>query len=174
MNPSPRLRTVLSPAAIVAVGAAGATASSLQSAAVKITPSGAGGVKLGKTYKSLHDAGLIGKIHHGCELGGANTRSANIKAPLKGQVNFTLHAPRKVVDISVTGGAKARGVGIGDRIKDIKAAFPKAKVDHSTDSTFELTIVRIPKNGGGKLEFGVSTKSKRVTLIGVPRIAICD
>jgi hypothetical protein len=174
MNSSPRLRTALSTAAIVALGAGGATAASLHSAAAKITPSGVGGVKIGKTYKALHNAGLIGKIHHGCELGGANTRSANLKAPLKGQVNFTLHSPRKVVDISVTGGAKARGVGIGGRIKDIKAAFPKAKVDHSTDKTFELTIVRVPKNGGGKLEFGVSTKSKRVTLIGVPRIAVCD
>jgi hypothetical protein len=164
----------MSTAAIVAVGAAGATASSLHSAAVKITPSGVGAVKLGKTYKALHDAGLIGKIHHGCELGGANTRSANLKAPLKGQVNFTLKSPRRVVDISVNGGAKARGVGIGDKIADIKAAFPKAKVDHSTDKTFLITLVRIPKNGGGKLEFGVSTKSKRVTLIGVPRIAVCD
>src|SRR3954454_706697 len=174
MNPSPRLRTVLSPAAIVAVGAAGATASSLQSAAVKITPSGAGGVKLGKTYKSLHDAGLIGKIHHGCELGGANTRSANLKAPLKGQVNFTLKSPRKVTDVTIRGGATARGVGVGDKIADIKAAFPKAKVDHSTDHTFELTLVHIPKNGGGKMVFGVSTKSKRVTLIGVPFIAFCE
>ena len=174
MNPSPRLRTLLSTAAIVAVGAGGATAASLQSAAVKITPSGVGAVKLGKTYKSLHDAGLIGKIHHGCELGGANTRSANLKAPLKGQVNFTLHSPRKVTDITINGGAKARGVGIGDKIADIKAAFPKAKVDHSTDHTFELTLVRIPKNGGGKMIFGVSTKTKRVTTIGVPFIAFCE
>src|SRR3954454_6799520 len=174
MNPSPRLRTVLSPAAIVAVGAAGATASSLQSAAVKITPSGAGGVKLGKTYKSLHDAGLIGKIHHGCELGGANTRSANLKAPLKGQVNFTLHAPRKVTDITIRAGAKARGVGIGATIAQIKSKFPKAKVDHSTDHTFELTLVRIPKSGGGKIMFGVSTKTKRTTLIGVPVIGFCE
>src|SRR3954470_21001143 len=138
MTPSLLLRTVLSTAAIVAVGAAGATASSLQSAAVKITPSGVGGVKLGKTYTALHNAGLIGKIHHGCELGGANTRSANLKSPLKGQVNFTLHSPRKVTNITVRGGAKARGVGVGDKIPAIKAAFPKAKVDHSTDDTFEI------------------------------------
>jgi hypothetical protein len=174
MTTSPRLRTVLSTAAIVAVGAGGAAASSVHSAAVKITPSGAGAVKIGKTYKQLHDAGLIGKIHHGCELGGANTRSANLKAPLKGQVNFTLQSPRKVTDVTIRGGAKARGVGVGDKIADIKAAFPKAKVDHSTDDTFELTLVHIPKNGGGKMIFGVSTKSKQVTLIGVPFIAFCE
>jgi hypothetical protein len=174
MNPSPRLRTVLSTAAIVAIGAAGASASSLHSAALKITPSGVGGVKIGKTYTALRQQGLIGKIHHGCELGGSNTRSANLKSPLKGQVNFTLHSPRKVTDITINAGAKARGVGVGDKISDIKHAFPKAKVDHSTDSTFELTFVRIPKNGGGKLEFGVSTKTKRVTLIGVPFIAVCE
>ena len=140
----------------------------------KITPSGVGGVKLGKTYKALHDAGLIGKIHHGCELGGANTRSANLKAPLKGSVNFTLHSPRKVTDITVSGGATARGVGVGAKIKAIKAAFPKAKVDHSTDHTFELTLVRVPKSGGGKLEFGVSTKTHKTVAIGIPLIAVCD
>jgi hypothetical protein len=174
MSPSPRLRIALSTAAIVATGAAGATASSLHSAAAKITPSGADGVKIGATYTSLRQKGLVGKIHHGCELGGANTRSANLKSPLQGQVNFTLHSPRKVTDITIRGGAKARGVGIGDKISDIKAAFPKAKVDHSTDSTFELTLVRIPKDGGGKLVFGVSTKTKKVTLIGIPFIAFCE
>jgi hypothetical protein len=140
----------------------------------KITSKGVGGVKLGKTYKALHDAGLIGKIHAGCELGGANTRSADLKAPLKGQVNFTLHSPRKVTDITIRGGATARGVGIGARIKAIKAAFPKAKVDHSTDHTFELTLVRVPKDGGGKIMFAVSTKTHKTTLIGVPAIGFCE
>ena len=65
-------------------------------------------------------------------------------------------------------------MGIGATIKQIKAKFPKAKVDHSTDHTFEITEVRIPKNGGGKMIFGVSTKSKRVTVIGVPLIAFCE
>src|SRR3954462_4830876 len=170
MNPYKRALTIT---AVAAVGTSTAFAAT-QAAAPKITPSGVGGVKVGKTYKQLHDAGLIGKIHHGCEFGGPNTRSANLKAPLKGQVNFTLKAPRKVTDLAVQGGAKARGVGIGDKISDIKAAFPKAKVDHSTDHTFELTLVRIPKNGGGKMIFGVSTKTKRVTTIGVPFIAFCE
>jgi hypothetical protein len=174
MNPSPRLRTVLTTTVIVAVGAAGATASSLHSAALKITPSGVGGVKIGKTYKQLRQQGLIGKIQPGCELGGPNTRGAKLKSPLKGSVTFTNQSPRKVTDITIDGGAKARGVGIGDTIPEIKSAFPKAKVDHSTDSTFLLTLVRIPKNGGGKLEFGVSTKSKKVTTMGVPFIAFCE
>jgi hypothetical protein len=168
MNPYSRFLTV------TAVAAVGATTAFAAGTTPKITPSGVGGVKIGKTYKQLHDAGLIGKIHHGCELGGANTRSANLKAPLKGQVNFTLKSPRKVTDVTINGGAKARGVGIGDKIAQIKAKFPKAKVDHSTDHTFELTLVRIPKNGGGKMVFGVSTKSKRVTVIGVPFIAFCE
>src|SRR3954466_1636967 len=168
MNSSPRLRTALSTAAIVALGAGAATASSVESAAVKITPSGVGAVKIGKTYTALHNAGLVGKIHHGCELGGANTRSANLKAPLKGQVNFTLHSPRKVTDITVNGGATARGVGIGAKIPAIKAAFPKAKVDHSGESTFELTFVKVPKHGGGRIVFGVSTKTHKTVAIGIP------
>ena len=60
------------------------------------------------------------------------------------------------------------------RSRDIKDAFPKAKVDHSTDETFLLTLVKIPRDGGGKLRFGVSTKTDRVTQIGVPYIAFCE
>jgi hypothetical protein len=34
--------------------------------------------------------------------------------------------------------------------------------------------VRIPPNGGGRIQFAVSTTTKRTTLIGVPRIAFCE
>ena len=140
----------------------------------QITASGVGGVNLGMTYSQLRSANLIGKIRPGCELGGPNTRGARLKSPLKGQVNFTLTSPRKVTDITVSGGATARGVGIGATIADIKAAYPKAKVDHSTDDTFLVTLVKIPKNGGGKLVFAVDTTTKKVTLIGIPFIAFCE
>jgi hypothetical protein len=140
----------------------------------KITPAGAGAVKLGATYSQLRARHLVGAIGKGCELAGPNARAASLSAPLKGTVDFTMSTPRKVVDISVRGGATARGVGIGATIPQIKAAFPKAKVDHSTDHTFALTLVRIPKNGGGRLQFGVDTKTHRVVLIGVPLIAFCE
>jgi hypothetical protein len=133
-----------------------------------------GAVKLGDTYKELRAKGLVGKIRPGCELGGPNTRGANLTSPLKGQVNFTLKSPRRVADITINGGANARGVGIGAKIPAIKAAFPKAKVNHATDETFELTLVQVPKNGGGKITFGVSTKTKKTTVIGVPHIAFCE
>jgi hypothetical protein len=170
MNPSRVVRLASTSAAVAAAGAAIAFAAT----PAKITASGAGKVKIGKTYTELHNAGLIGKIRPGCELGGPNTRSAKLKAPLKGQVNFTLKAPRKVTDVTINGGAKARGVGIGSTIAKIKAKFPKARVDHSTDGTFELTLVKIPKSDGGKFIFGVSTKTHRVTIIGVPIIAFCE
>lgn len=161
-------------AAAVAIGSTAAPAETGSAAAKRITPSGVDGVKLGKTYKKLRQQGLVKRIRRGCELGGPNTRSAGLRAPLEGQVNFTRSTPRKVTDITVRGGARARGVGIGAKIPAIKAAFPKAKVDHSTDSVFQLTLVRIPKNGGGRLTFGVSTKTKRTTLIGIPVIAFCE
>lgn len=160
-------------AGAVAVGPATPADSDL-AAAKKITAAGVDGVKLGKSYKKLRQQGLVKKIQPGCELGGSNTRSAGLRAPLKGQVNFTLSSPRKVTDIVVRGGAKARGVGIGAKIPAIKAAFPKAKVDHSTDQVFALTLVKIPKKGGGKLQFGVSTKTKKSTVIGIPFIAFCE
>jgi hypothetical protein len=111
----------------------------------------------------------------GCELA-PNTKSAKLKAPLKGSVNYTLHNPRRVDNISITGGAKARGVGIGATIAQIKAKFPHAAVDHSTDSVFQLTLVRTPKrpHGRGRITFGVSTQTKRTTIIGVPFIAFCE
>jgi hypothetical protein len=89
-------------------------------------------------------------------------------------VNFTQSTPRKVTDIAIRGGARARGVGIGAKIPRIKAAFPKAKVDRSTERVFGITLVKIPKNGGGRIQFAVSTTTKRTTLIGVPFIAFCE
>ena len=173
---APRLAGLIAATAVAgaAIGTAGAPARTAHEAAVHITPSGVDGVKLGKTYKDLRAQHLIGKIRPGCNLGGPNTRSASLKAPLSGSVDFTLTSPRKVTDISVSGGATARGVGIGATIPQIKAAFPKAKVDHSTDATFGITLVKIPKKGGGRLQFAVDTTTKKVTLIGIPFIAFCE
>jgi hypothetical protein len=176
MTPRSLIRTTSATAAVAAVALLPATApgGAGRAAAKKITPQGVGQVKLGMTAKELRERQLIGRLRHGCELGGANTRSARLKAPLKGQVNFTLTSPRKVTDITVAGGAKARGVGIGATIPQIKAAFPKAKVDHSTEDVFQITLVRIPKDGGGKIKFAVDVNTKKVTLIGVPFIAFCE
>ena len=140
----------------------------------KITPEGVGKLKVGMKHKRARELGLVGPIRQGCELGGPDTRGANLKPPLKGEVNYTRRKPRRIRDITIDGGAEARGVGIGDRIRDIRDAYPEAKVDHSTDETFELTVVRIPRDGGGPLRFGVSTKSNKIALIGVPYIAFCE
>lgn len=143
-------------------------------AAAKITPAGVGKVKLGETYARLRAQHLVGTIRTGCELAGPRARSASLKAPLKGSVDFTMTSPRKVADIALRGGATARGVGIGATIASIKAAFPKARVDHSTDHTFGITLVRIPKNGGGRFQFGVDTMTHKAIIIGVPAIAFCE
>jgi hypothetical protein len=141
-----------------------------------ITASGVGEVELGTTYRTLHRHELVGKLRHGCELGGPNTRAAKLRRPLRGVVDFTLNNPRRATDITVTKGGAARGVGIGDSIKDIKKAFEHAKVDHSTDHTFGITLVRVQKKHSSKTRFtfGVSTKSHHVRMIGIPFIAICD
>lgn len=170
MNSSRFLYVVGASAAVAGVGAAIA----LGAGPPKIDGSGAGKVKIGDTYKQLRAKGAVGKIGPGCEFGGPNTRSARLKAPLKGYVNFTLKNPRKVTDVTVQGGGKARGLGVGATIKQIKAKFPKAKVDHSAEQVFQLTLVRIPKGGGGKFEFGVSTKTHKTEAIGVPYIGFCD
>jgi hypothetical protein len=156
----------------VALTAAGAAFA----AAAVITPTRVDGVHLGDTHADLHARGKVGPIRPGCELGGPNTRSAKLKAPLKGSVNYTLHNPRKVDSITITGGAKARGVGIGATIAQIKAKFPHASVDHSTDQVFQLTLVKTPKrpHGRGRITFGVSTQTHKTTIMGVPFIAFCE
>ena len=175
-----RLRPILFVLLILAgVTATGAIASAGSrnaepAATARITPAGVGKVKLGDTYAQLRNQHLVGAAQNGCELAGPNARAASLKAPLKGVVDFTMTSPRKVADITVRGGATARGVGIGATIAGIEAAYPKAKVDHSTDGTFGVTLVRIPKNGGGKLQFAVDTMTHRVVLIGIPLIAFCE
>jgi hypothetical protein len=174
-------RRVLATAATAALAAAGTTGLSAAAGPVarqagppRITPAGVGQVRLGETYTYLHSRRLVGALAHGCSSGGPNTRSANLSSPLKGSVNFTLTSPRKVASISITGGATARGVGIGASLGAVRRAFPRAVVDHSTDRTFGFTLVRVPASGGGRLAFGLDTLSKRVVLIGVPSIPTCD
>ena len=142
--------------------------------AARITPTGVGAVRLGRTYTSLRRAGFLSKLVPGCELGGPQTRAATLRAPLQGSVELTLRSPRRVATILVRGGASARGVGIGATSAAIRKAFPRAKFDHRGDAVFRLTFVRVPKSGGGRLEFGVDTTTKRVTLIGIPRIPVCE
>jgi hypothetical protein len=160
--------------AAVPIGTAAAPGRTVFAAAKKITPKGVGGVNLGATYNKLRRQRLVGEIRKGCELAGPNARSARLHAPLKGSVDFTLTSPRKVTSIIISGGATARGVGIGAGLPDIKAAYPQAKVDHTTERTFGITLVKIPKSGGGKLQFAVDAKTKKVSLIGIPGIAVCE
>lgn len=172
-----RLALLLVPAALVAVAAVAiASPPAARYAAAKvITPTRVDGIHIGDTHQDLRQRGKVGPIRPGCELGGPNTRSARLRAPLKGSVNYTLTNPRKVTDITVTKGAKARGVGIGATIVAIKARFPNAKVDHSTDQVFQLTLVTTPKRpNGGRIMFGVSTQTNRTTIIGVPGIGFCE
>jgi hypothetical protein len=163
-------RSLLAVAALL-----GATAVPIADAAApKITKKGVGRVKLHKTFSSLNAAGLIGHMRKGCNLSGPGDRIARLRAPLKGDVSLTRGTPRRVDQITVTGGAKARGVGVGATIAQIKAKFPKAKVDHSGESVFELTFVKVPRSGGGKIQFAVDIHSHKATQIGVPTLRFCE
>lgn len=165
-------RTIAAAVAVaaLALGPGAATAA----APKKITAAGVGQVKLGKTFQEMRDKRLVGKLRDGCELSGPNTKFSKLRSPLKGTVDWTKTATRKVRRVNITGGAKARGVGVGDTLADIKNAFPKAKVDHSTETLFGVTLVRIPKNGGGKMAFLVRTTTKKITLISVPNVSFCE
>jgi hypothetical protein len=100
--------------------------------------------------------------------------AARLRSPLRGFVDFTRTTPRRARNILVTRGARARGVKVGDRIKDIKQAFPGAKVNKSTEEIFGIWLVRVPKAAGGPIRFSVPVATKRIDAIGVPFIPFCE
>src|SRR5262249_13677577 len=165
----------LAGAGVLAIAATGAPADVGSAGANSITFRGVGAVKIGRTYTDLHKRKLIGKIGPGCELAGPDARSAQLKKPLVGSVDFSFSSPRKVTTITISGGpAKAKGVGIGSKLAAIQSEFPHATVDPTRETTFQLTFVNVPKKGGGRIEFGIDTSTKKVTVIGIPNIAVCE
>jgi hypothetical protein len=166
-----RLAIVATAVAVLALGPAAAIAAAPQ----KITGKGGGQVKLGKTFQQMRDKHLVGKLRNGCELSGPNTKFSKLRSPLRGTVDWSKTATRKVKRVTITGGsAAARGVRIGDKLADITAAFPKAKIDHTAEPIFNMTLAKVPKNGGGRMWFAISTSTKKITLIGVPNLSFCD
>ena len=177
MTPPSLSRIAIAAAALAALAIVPATAPGQPArgaAAQRITADGVGQVKLGKTFRRLREHGLVGPIGHFCDAAGDARFSARLKAPLRGQVDFTRTVPHRAKVIAIRGGAKARGVGIGATIAQIRAAFPKARVDHSTEETFGVTLVRIPRDGGGRMRFAVDVNTHKTTLIGVPVIPFCE
>ncbi len=140
----------------------------------KVTPTRVGGVKLGMLHAAAQDKGLVGRARVGCELEGPGTRAAVLRAPLKGAVELSRKSPRRIKSIVVTKNATARGVAIGDGRAKVKAAFPKAKFDESVQETFGITLVRIPKDGGGRMQMALDADTDRVTEFGVPYIRFCE
>jgi hypothetical protein len=163
-------RALIAAAVVVAMLAVPASAAAPQ----KITRNGVGQVELGMTFQELRDEGLVGRLRPGCELGGPNTRSARLRSPLRGVVDFTQTNPRRVTNITILRGARARGVKVGDRIRDIKDAYPKAKVNRQTEDVFGVWLVRVPRGGGGRITFSVPVDTKRIDRIGVPFIPFCE
>jgi hypothetical protein len=137
-----------------------------------VTKRGVGRVKLHRTYKRLRAKHLLGPMLQGCDAAGPKARAAALRPPLEGAVDLTRSAPRRVKSIIVSGGATARGVAIGDTRDDIVAAYPKATFDRSTQEVFGITLVRIPKDGGGRLQMAL--RKGKVTRFGIPFIEFCE
>jgi hypothetical protein len=74
----------------------------------------------------------------------------------------------------ILGGARARGVKVGDRIRDVKDTYPRAKVDRSTEEVFGVWLVRVPRGGGGRIMFSVPVDTRRINRIGVPVTPFCE
>lgn len=141
---------------------------------VKVTPARVGQVHVGDTWKALHDDGLVGRRQQGCELQGPGKRAAALRAPLRGAVELRHRRPYRVKSVIVTRNATARGLVIGDKRAAVKKAYPKAVFDDSVQDTFGITLVRIPKGGGGRLQIALDAGSDRITEFGVPYIRFCE
>ena len=137
----------------------------------KVSGEGVGKVKLGAEHATLHAQGLLSRQRPGCELAGPDQRVARLRNA-EGLATLTTTKPRRVAAINVTGGAKAKGVGIGDTRKDIRAAFPNARI--SNRNTIGFNIARIPKEDGGRFQFGIDVQTKKIAVIGVPSISFCE
>jgi hypothetical protein len=175
---SPRRLAAVAVVASGLLGGSGVIASAgtgpAQSAAVKrITASRVGAVHVGDRYQTLRARGLVGRIRTACSI--THSKGAPLNPPLQGSVDLTDGTPRRVRDITISGaGAKARGVGVGSTAGAVRRAFPKARFDHSSESVFGITTVKVPRSEGGPWQLGVDTKTHRVTVIGVPFVAFCD
>src|SRR5436305_1207202 len=135
----------------------------------KISGAGVDGVKVGASYTALRNAHKLAKATRGCELAGPQARSARLRSPLKGSVDLTITRPRKVDTITVIGGARAKGVGVGSSLTAVRAAFKHVKVRH----VLGITVARVPKADGGPFELSLGTAGKRVDSIGIPHLAFC-
>jgi hypothetical protein len=150
------------------------TVPAVAAAPAEITRRGVGDVERGATHRSLREQGLVGPQEPGCELGGERQKAAELRKGLEGAVELTRGKPRRVRSIVVTDGAQARGVGIGARRADIRAAFPHARFDRSTEEVFGVMLATVPRRDGGRIQFGLDADTREVTLIGVPYIAFCE
>jgi hypothetical protein len=164
-------RRLLVPAVVVCVAGTGAA----QAAAVQITSTRVGAIHLHERFSKLRAEGRVGKLRTNCELSGTNSKGAALKAPLRGSVGLSAGPVRRVRVITVTSrNAKARGIGVGSTRRARRAAFPKARFDHSSDSVFGITIVKIPRSEGGPWQLGLDTSTHKVTVVGVPALSFCD
>ena len=160
--------------ALAVVLAAGIAAPAVAAAPEKATKRGVGDVELGATHRALRAQGLVGPQEPGCELGATPRKAAELRRGLEGAVELTRTRPRRVRSILVTEGAEARGVGIGARRRDIRAAFPHARFDDGTEEVFGVTLATVPRRDGGRMQFALDADTRRVTLIGVPYVAFCE
>jgi hypothetical protein len=51
--------------------------------------------------------------------------------------------------------------------------FPEAEVDRSTRDRFGVTIIRVPRSGGGRMEFVIG-RGAAVMSINLPGASFCE
>jgi hypothetical protein len=164
---------VAASAIVVAVTVAAAPATEVTISVTVASPSGVGGLKIGRTIDRLQEMKLIGGARKGCELA-RGERVASLKAPLEGTAHF--YPGRRLSSVAVTAGAVTpTGVEIGTPAGQARKAYPTATYDPPPPrAPIQAGFIWIGGRFDPKMTLVIDPDSHRVSEIAVPFPSICE
>jgi hypothetical protein len=161
-------------AALTAVIALTAASSPAAPAPALMTKAGIGPIKLGATEASLRRAGLIGKLHLGCELNVPRGYFAAAKGTFTGSVAFD--AKKRVTSINAWKGAVDRyGLTVGATDRQVLARYPHAHYMRAKLSDpIPVSVIAIGNVNNPRYSFSVDPRTKKVIELDNPYAQVCE
>lgn len=143
-------------------------------AAPVITAKGVGALKLGATFDSLHQRGLVGVLRRGCELD-PGQRVAPLRPPLDGSAIFR-SGRKRLVAVTVEGGAETDlHIGIGSTAAEARNAYPDALYQApGSAEPFVGGFLWVPDLSRPELTVIIAPGTLRVQAISVPSPDFCE
>ena len=143
-----------------------------------LTSDGLPGVQVGMTEEEAFASGLVDAFGPSCqELAGPDSRSADLKAPVEGDVFVFDGAVERLSIKSANVVTEPGGVRVGDDVDAAVAAFEAADLDVGLreSEAFATTFVDV-RDHAGEFVFMLSTDPEADTIatIGAPSIFLCE